>query len=191
MKPLDTVKNSFAIRLIAATVFCVTLSALLSAAFFYYRMDRSVGDVYEDKIRMLSHYKFEIVEQSLMIFGGFAFLALLGIAASGVLQTHKVVGPLVMTRSVAKQFADGNFDAVVKFREGDAIQPIADSLNKFARIYGERYAATNNCLEEMYREAREMKELLQKGDTNGASAVRVKIVEKTKELEGMLSDIRL
>jgi len=191
MQPLDTVRKSFAIKLVAATVFCVILSALLSAAFFYYRMDRSVGEIYEDKIRMLSLYKFEIVEQSLVIFGGFAFLALLGIAASGVLQTHKVVGPLVRTRIVAKQFADGKFDTVVKFREGDAIQPIADSLNNFARTYGERYAATNNCLQEMYQDVREMKDLLQKGDMDGASATRAKIVKKTMELDGMLSDIRL
>ncbi len=191
MQPRETVKRIFAIKLVAATISFVLFSALLSAAFFYYEVDRDVGETYEHKIRMLSLHKYEIISRSLVIFGGFAFLALLGIATSGVLQTHKVVGPLVRARMVAKQFADGKFDMVVKFREGDVVQPLADSLNNFARSYGERYAAMNGHVQEMYRDALEMRDLLQKGDLDGASAARTRIASRTKELGGVLSDIRV
>ena len=191
MQTIQAIRRTFSVKLVSITLLFVIISVLFSSAFFYSNMDRTVGDTYDQKIRMVSLYKFEIVKQSLFIFGGFAILAFFGIAVMGVLHTHKIVGPLVRTRMVARQFADGQFDVVVKFREGDAIQPIADSLNQFAKTYRGRYALMHDSIHEMYKDAEQMRDLFQTGDVEGAYAARARIVERTKEVNGMLSEIKL
>jgi signal transduction histidine kinase len=191
MHPLDSVKGTFSVKLAALTVLFIILSLLLSSAFFYYNMDKGLGETYAEKVRLFSVYKFEIIKQSIFIFSGFALLAFFGIAASGVLQTHKVVGPLVRTRIVARQMSEGKFDVSVKFREDDAIHQLADSLNQFARSYEGRYAVLHSGVREMYQDAQEMRELLQRGDSEGARAIRMKIAKRTKELNEVLSGIKV
>ncbi|MDA8241705.1 MAG: hypothetical protein M0Z67_15230 [Nitrospiraceae bacterium] len=191
MRPSEVIKRTFSVRLVSVTVLCIVLSVVLSSLLFYYSMDRDIGETYGQKIRMLGFYKTELVTHSLFIFSGFALLAFFGISASGVLQTHRVVGPLVRTRLVAKQLADGKFDVTVRFRDGDAVPLIADSLNQFARAYGDRYAVLDNSIRDMYRDAVAMGELIQQGDIEGAFALRVRIVERMRELNSVLEGIKL
>ncbi len=191
MYRLQAIRRSFSVKLVSVTVLCIVLSVVLSSLFFCYGMDRSIGETYGEKIRMLGFYKTEVVTRSLFIFSGFGLLALFGISVSGILQTHKVVGPLVRTRFVARQLADGKFDVNVRFREGDAVPLIADSLNQFAGAYRERYAAMDNSISEMYQEAVAMGELVRKGDIEGARTVRVRIAERMYDLNKILEGIKV
>jgi methyl-accepting chemotaxis protein len=191
MHPPDVLNKSFSVRLIAATVLIVIIGALVSAVLFYSSVSRDIGETYYQKLTMLSLYKFEVVKQSFYIFMGFAMAALIAISVFAVVYTHKIVGPLVRTRSVAREIAEGNFDVKIKFREDDAIQPVADTLTRFARAYGGRYEMISNSAHDMYRNATELKELIQAGDEGGAAAKRAMIEKNADELSRMLGNIKI
>jgi len=191
MRPVEVLNRSFSVRMVAMTVLIIVVGALVSAAFFYVNIDRDLGETYHQKLATLSLYKFEVMKQSFFIFAGFAILAFFGVAIFGILHTHKVVGPLVRTRVIAKEFAGGNFNVPVKFREGDAIQPVAESLDRFAKVYGGKYAQINDSVHEMQSEARELRELILKGDVEGAAAKRKKIADEVEKLNRALGGVKV
>jgi methyl-accepting chemotaxis protein len=191
MNYLETVHRSFSVKLVALTVLIIILSALLSTAFFYFGAGHSIGGSYEEKISLLTLYRFEVVRESVFIFIGFALIAIFGISVIGILQTHKVVGPLVRTRAVARQLAEGNFDVAVKFREDDMIHAVADSLNGFARSYGGRYQQLRSGIQAIHCDALALRELIDAGDMEGAAATRLKMVERMQELSRMLGGIKV
>jgi methyl-accepting chemotaxis protein len=191
MLPLDVLNRSFSTKLIASTVLIILIGALVSAAFFYSSVDQAMGETYDQKLMMLSLYKFEVIRQSSFIFAGFALAALIAVSVFGVVYTHKIVGPLVRTRIVARELAEGNFDVKVNFREGDAIQPLAATLTRFAQTYGGRYEMISNSAHDMYRNANELKELIQKGNLEGAAEARARIAERVDELSRVLGNIRV
>jgi len=191
MHPLDVVHRSFPVKLVALTVLIVVLSALLSAGFFYFGARQGIGESYGQKIAMLSLYKTEVIRESIFIFLGFGLIAVFGVAVIGVLHTHKIVGPLVRTRNVARQLAEGNFDVTVRFREDDMIHSMADSLNNFARNYAGRYQLLRSGVQQMQRDALALRELIDAGDVQGAAATRMKMVERMQELNRILAEIKL
>lgn len=191
MNPLTIFNRSFTMKLISMSLFIVVVSALLTALFFYFTLDRGLGETYGEKIRMLSFYKFEMLRKSFFIFISFALISLIAIIVFGILYTHRITGPLYRTRIIAKEIADGKFDINVRFRENDAINPVAESLNRFARMYGERYSSIGNLVNELHNDAAELNGLIQKGDNAGAAARRATMAKRAEELKGILSNIKV
>lgn len=191
MDPREVLNRQFSIRMIAVIVLFIISGALISAGFFYYYADRELGETYSQKIETLSLYRSEIIRQSLFIFLGFASVAVVGVAVFGTLYTHKIVGPLVRIRGIARELAAGNFDVRVKFREGDAIHPLAESLDNFAKVYGRKYEEINRGIHELHRNSTQLRDLIAKGDHEGAAVMRERIVEKARELNDILSGIKV
>lgn len=50
----------------------------------------------------------------------------------GILLTHKVAGPLVRIRAALAQLTEGRFDIRVTLRKGDALNELADDINRLA-----------------------------------------------------------
>lgn len=190
MNHLEVIHKSFSIKLVGLTVGIIIISTLLSAGFFYFSVSHGIGESYEQKIATLSLYKMEVVRQSAFIFLGFAIIAVFGITVIGVLQTHKIVGPLARTRMVARQLADGKFDVAVTFRAGDMIHGMADSLNHFARTYDTRYQLVRSGIQEMHRDALSLRELIEAGDMEGAAATRAKMAQRMQEVSRVLGGIK-
>lgn len=191
MNHLEVIHRSFSTKLVGLTVLIIILSTVLSAGFFYFTASRSIGESYEQKITTLSFYKTEAIRQSAFIFLGFSLIAALGIMVAGVFYTHKIVGPLVRTRMVARQLADGKFDVDVTFRSGDMIQGMADSLNHFARTYDARYQLVRNGIGEMHRDALALRGLIEAGDMEGAAAIRAKMAKRMQEINHMLGGVKI
>ena len=49
---------------------------------------------------------------------------------SGVFLSHKIAGPIYRVERVAEEIGKGNLGITVKFRKGDELHHLADSLNK-------------------------------------------------------------
>ena len=49
--------------------------------------------------------------------------------AVGIILSHKVAGPIFRVERVAQELSKGNLDIKVKFRKGDELHELADSLN--------------------------------------------------------------
>ncbi len=191
MQLLGIIKRSFHLKLASTIGAIVCGAALLSAFFFYVAIERQLGETYARKIQTLSIYKFEVVRQSLIIFAGFAFIALAGIVTFAVVYTHRIAGPLFRIRVVAKDLAAGNFDRVTRFRKNDAIHPLAESMNQFASEQGKRSDSLRDCIDQMRDGAGELRELIRKGDTEMTAAARLKVAKKTEELNKILAGIKI
>ena len=50
--------------------------------------------------------------------------------AIGIILSHKVAGPIFRVERVAQELSKGNLDIKVKFRKGDELHELADSLNE-------------------------------------------------------------
>ncbi len=48
---------------------------------------------------------------------------------AGIILSHKVAGPIFRVERVAQELSKGNLDVKVKFRKGDELHELADSLN--------------------------------------------------------------
>jgi methyl-accepting chemotaxis protein len=48
----------------------------------------------------------------------------------GIILSHKVAGPIFRVERVAQELSKGNLDIKVKFRKGDELHELADSLNE-------------------------------------------------------------
>ncbi len=168
-----------------------SICAGLSAFFFYLTVNQHLGETYAQKVQALSFYKFEIIRQSLLIFVGFGFIAFAGVIFFGILYTHRIAGPLFRIRMIARELAAGNFSQIAKFRKNDAIHSLAESVNHFSREQAKRRETLLNGIDELDEGTGVLKELIRKGDADGAMAARIKVAEKTEELNKMLSGIRV
>lgn len=191
MNFLGVIKRSFHVKLTAMVSAVVCLVAFLSVLLFYLAINQSLGENYAEKIRTLSIYKLEIIRQSMLIFAGFSILALAGIIFFAILYTHRIAGPLFRIRTLAGELAAGNFALVARFRKRDAIHPLAESLNRFAEEQGKRHAAIRSCIDEMRESAGELKDSISSSDPDKAAAARIKVMEKTNELDKLLSGIKV
>ncbi len=54
------------------------------------------------------------------------------VAWFAILQTHKIAGPLVRIMTALERMTQGDFTVHVKLREGDAINEVADAVNRLA-----------------------------------------------------------
>jgi len=54
------------------------------------------------------------------------------VAWIGILLTHKVAGPLVRIHAAVAQMTEGNFDVRLKLRKGDALEDLAEAMNRLA-----------------------------------------------------------
>lgn len=191
MNHLEVIHRSFSTKLVGLIVLIIVLSTLLSVGFFYFSVDHSIGESYGQKISALSMYKVKVIRQSAFIFLGYSLIAALGIMAAGVFHTHKIVGPLARTRTVARQIAGGSFDVAVSFRSSDVIHSMADSLNRFAGAYGNRYQLVRDGIQEMHRDALVLRELIEAGDMEGAAAMRAKMAERMQEINRVLRAVKI
>mgnify|MGYP001577239924 FL=1 len=191
MKPLNIVNTALRTKLIIAIILDMALIVLSSVIFFYYYTYRELGETYAKKVFTLPQFKAIIVRDSLYIYILFALVAAVGIAAIVIMHTHRIVGPLVRMKRVMGQMSGGDFKEVVKFRERDAVHPLADALQNVATKYKERYSIVKELISEMHKDSIELQELVQKGDIKAAEDKRQNIAKRAGDIGKLLSGIKL
>lgn len=191
MQPLNIINIALRTRLITVIILLLVFTVLSSVVFFYYYTDRELGENYARKVFTLPQFKTIIVRDSLYIYTLFAIVAAVGIAAIVILHTHRIVGPLVRMKRLMKQMSEGNFEELVRFRKGDAVYPLADALQNAAIKYKERYSIVRESIHGMHEDAIEMYELVKKGDIKAAEDKRQNIEKKAKDINKLLSGIKL
>jgi len=63
------------------------------------------------------------------------------VAWIGILLTHKVAGPLVRIHAAVAQMTQGNYDVHLKLRKGDALEDLAQAINRLASSLRSRRSA--------------------------------------------------
>ncbi|MDP3297598.1 MAG: HAMP domain-containing protein [Thermodesulfovibrionia bacterium] len=188
MKVID---RRFKIRFIAVIVLILIVAFSISAAFFYFYTNKELGETYTQKIYAITEFKTIVIKDTLFIFIPPVIAAIIFIVITIILYTHRIVGPLVRIRAVTQQISEGDLDILIKFREKDAIKPLADALNNLALKYRERYSRLGSLLEEISKDTDEMYQFIEKGDAEAIEDKRNRILKKTEEIKSMLSGIKL
>ncbi len=188
---LDVINKRFKVRFIALILLTLILALAISAVTFYSYTNKALGETYAQKINTIVNFKTTVIKDTLLIFIPPAIIAAVFAIIAIVLYTHKIVGPLVRIKAVTRQISEGNLDSLIKFREKDAIQPLANALNKVSSNYNERLSALSNILDEMSKKAQEMHHALETKDSETAEARRKELGHKAEEINNILSKIKL
>ncbi|RJQ50265.1 MAG: methyl-accepting chemotaxis protein [Nitrospiraceae bacterium] len=188
---LNVINRRFRTSFIAILSLALMLALLISAVSFHSYTDKGLGENYGQKIYAIAGLKTTLVRDTLLIFIPPAVIALIFIIIAGILYSHRIAGPLVRIKAVARRISEGDLDLLVEFRKKDAIAPLADALNNMASKYRERFSALGRILDEMSGDAEEMRRAVERGDAAAAEAKRNDLVKKAEEINNMLSGIRL
>jgi len=188
MKIINTL---FRIRFIAIISLILILAFSISTAFFYYSTNKELGETYKQKIYTIAQFKTVVIKDTLLIFIPPVIVATIFIIITTILYTHRIVGPLVRIRAITKQISKGDLDIFIKLRKKDEIKPIAEALNNLVLRYKEKGHRLSDILEEIYKDASEMYQFIEKGDYEATEDKRKEILKKTGEVKNILSGIRL
>lgn len=188
---IDIIARPFRKKLFAGVALFLLALILINSVFFYHYMDKGLGELYAQKVFTASYFKTELLKDTLSIYGLFALICLFGIAAVVILNTHRVVGPLVGVKRVAARMAEGGFDVTARFRKKDAVLPLADALNDLTANYRERHSSICKAIDELYQDTCELSLLVQNGDPQAAEDKRLKMARKVEEMNKWLSGIKV
>jgi len=111
----------------------VLLSLLLISVFmvafttFYVIWNQVIDEFFfvPEAAKKLSHI---FVSTTWMVAAASVILGVLS-AMAGIFLSHKIAGPIYRVKKVAEQLKTGDLSAVVRFRKGDDLQELADTLN--------------------------------------------------------------
>jgi methyl-accepting chemotaxis protein len=117
-------------------------------------------------------------------------LTMLGIAIISVFHSHKVAGPLYRVRQVARDIAEGKLYQRVKFREGDALHPLAGSINSALERMSVRQELLVDEFNRLETACEKIKNCLKKGEKPGQELFS-EIDEARKEINEMLGEVKL
>lgn len=186
------IKDIFSVELAIKVSLIITLGILVSGAIFYLISGQTeLKHGYGEIIATASNYKLIVLRESLIIFFVFGVLIAGGIAVLSLFYSHKVVGPLYRVKQSAKEIANGRLDISIRFRKGDAIHPISESLNKMINNYRERLSRLHTALQALMSESAEFGVSFRRQDTEKTKQSTERLLALTKEAEEALKGLKL
>jgi len=99
---------------VSFTTFYVIWQNVIEEFFFVPEASKKLGDIY--------------LRTSELLVLPLAVLAVIG-AVAGIFISHRIAGPVYRIKKVSEEIAKGNLSINVKFRKGDELHDLADSMN--------------------------------------------------------------
>ncbi|MDP2167019.1 MAG: HAMP domain-containing protein [Thermodesulfovibrionales bacterium] len=190
--PLKAIKTTFTVNLSLRIVVLMAAATAVSGVVFYSLASQSgLAASYGSVISNASVYKAEILKKSIFIYALFTMPMLAGVVFLSVLYSHRVAGPLQRVKKVSRDIAEGKLDVKVRFRQNDIIHPLAESINRMAESYNMRYSRLRGSVERMQEEAQALEASVKGGDMDDAGKAIAALSMSSKEIERLLSDVKL
>jgi methyl-accepting chemotaxis protein len=188
---LDVINKRFRNGFIALISLTLILALLISAVSFYSFTNKELGGTYSQKIDTITKFRTNLVKDTLLIFIPPAVFAVIFVLIAIVLYTHRIVGPLVRIKAVTRQISEGDLDILIKFREKDAIQPLAGALNKLSSKYKGKFFRLSEVFDEMSKDAKDLLQDLEAGRSEAVEAKRAALGKKAEEIRQILAKIKI
>lgn len=188
---LDVINKRFKFSFTALISLTLILALLISAVSFYSFTNKGLGETYSQKIDSITKFRTSILRDTLLIFIPPAVIAVIFIIIAIVLYTHRIVGPLERIKAVTQRISEGDLDVLIKFREKDVIQPLAESLNKLSSKYKEEFFKLSGVFNEMSEDAKDLFLALEAGNPESVEAKRAALGKKAEEIRHILTKIKL
>jgi nitrate/nitrite-specific signal transduction histidine kinase len=188
---LDVINKRFRNRFIALVSLTLISALLISAVSFYSITDKGLGETYAQKINTITKFRATLLRDTLLIFIPPAVIAVIFVIIAIVLYTHRIVGPLERIKAVTQQISEGDPGILIKFREKDAIQPLAGALNKLSSKYKGEFFKLGEIFDEMSKDAKDLLQALEAGNPGSVEAKRAALGKKAEEIRHILAKIKL
>jgi len=186
------IKDVFSVELAIKVSALISIGIVVSGIIFYLvSAQTEFRHDYGGIIASVSNYKLIVLRESLIIFLVFGILITGGIAVLSLFYSHKVAGPLYRVKQTTRDIANGRLNITIKFRKGDAIHPISDSLNKVTNNYRERLSRLEGALKELKAESAEFEVSLRRQDREKTMQSTERLLSITKEAEDALKGLKL
>ena len=192
MRKLNAYQSQFILSLTGSLIIIFLVATVLAGVIFYVIALRvELPGSYSAIIATASVIKLEIIRLGFVIYAAFTLLALVGVVALSVLYSHRVAGPLERVKIVSKEIAAGNFDVNCKFRDSDAIHPLADAINEMSGSLKKRYEVMEAGLEHLKAEAHKLDEAITRDDKEAVQRSIAVLGSKSEEMDEIIRGLRL
>jgi methyl-accepting chemotaxis protein len=183
----EMIKKGYQRRFILLLMGVFFIGTVVSSIYLYLDIYRPLDTHYSAILSIITEIKETLIIRSIKISAFFYILILAGIIILGVLYTHRIAGPLHRVKLFVRSIGEGKQVAEIKFRQRDAINSFAESLNKVAKSYGDRTNLLISEIEQLKIAVAEIKSLTEKGeDTEVAIQKALEIDSRIKKLLGTI-----
>ncbi len=105
--------------------------------------------------------------------------------AAGVFLSHKIAGPIYRVERVAEEIGKGNLGVTVRFRKGDDLLHLADSLNKMIGNMKNMVAREKKAAEEIFVICGKLEE-----DLNNEKDLRPEVRLSVEKLNALVKELK-
>ena len=151
--------------------------SLMSALIIYERLHVDLSPHYGATISLLTQVKESLIVTSIKINLIFYLLIAIGVAALGIIYSHRIAGPLFRVRKYAAALGEGRFHERINFREKDALHGLSSVLNEMAERCQDR-------AELLTSQLRELQDGLSRlGSLTDSSEEEVELIRRLRQLD--------
>ncbi len=172
-------------------IITVAAGLAVTAALLHLTGQVWLGTTYAEGLRVLSGARRLILRNSVIIYLITLLLVAGGTVLLSLLYSHKIAGPLYRLGVTARRVTDGDLTVSVKLRDGDAVHPLAESMNLLVESYGGRARELLEGLESLKRATAEVQRAAEGGSQEELRKAVDKLSERAGRLRKGISDIRL
>ncbi|MBU0481013.1 MAG: methyl-accepting chemotaxis protein [Proteobacteria bacterium] len=128
------VKKKFQIWLLKRILATVVVSSVVAALILYFYAQQEVGASFYE-----AHIKIRKVSDLLIpvILAG-SFVSLISGTLLALFLPQKVAGPVFRMEQDLKEIQEGNFNKVIRLRDGDPLQGLAETINQTFAVVREK-----------------------------------------------------
>ncbi|MBI4822896.1 MAG: methyl-accepting chemotaxis protein [Nitrospirae bacterium] len=192
MHLLREIRNSISARLLMKIAIVLIAGVVFSGTAFYLLARKILlSPSYAETFVSVDMYKDMVLSRSIFIYAFFTLLILCGIVILGIIYSHRIAGPLQRVKAAARELGKGNLGINIRFRERDVIHPLADSINRMAGQYKERYAKVSDAVQKMAENIPELDSAVKSKNRDLVNRAILSLSEASSEVEEILSRLKL
>ncbi len=189
MNPIDILKKDYLRNFLLWLLVIFFIGTAVSALLLYIDIYRPLNAQYSAILSTIKDVKESLVTKTVRINVIFYLLITAGMGILVIFYTHRIVGPLHRIKQHAKSIGQGNLDAEIKFRQRDAVNSLAESLNDMTKSYSDKIEILSSEIQQLKNSLTEFKLLAEKGEDT--EPVLKKIIDVDNRITKILSTVKL
>lgn len=160
------ISRDFNLRFGAKLLAVIVAGTLAIAELLYWFTSGSLGKTYGEAIYNISQTKLRIFS---IIFASYYTAVILGLvtlaaAVISILYSHRIAGPIYRLEKTIEAIGDGDLTIATRFRNSDALMPLADEVNAMVRSLNHKARSCADAVELMHKCSAKARELLKEDD---------------------------
>jgi len=191
MLTLGVIPKNFPLKLTVKVILVIAAGVAVTGALLYVSSQIWLGESYTEGLKTLSKSRGVILRNSIIIYATTSLFVLAGIIVLGLLYSHRVAGPLYRLAATARLISGGDYRVHVKLRDGDAVHPLADSMNQLVEGCNERLRRLTDALNSLEEASERLEAATEQGRAGDLEEAVDGLFNCCEGLKRSIEDIRL